>query len=57
MDNDVALAFAQQWLSEWNAHDLDAVLRHFADDVVFTLVFDGPLIVAGHGTYLADPTL
>ena len=29
-------AFAQQWLAAWNAHDLDALLEHFADDVVFT---------------------
>ncbi len=30
------IAFAQQWLAAWNAHDLDALLEHFADDVVFT---------------------
>jgi hypothetical protein len=29
-------AFAQRWLAAWNAHDLDALLEHFADDVVFT---------------------
>jgi hypothetical protein len=28
--------FASQWLAAWNAHDLDSLLKHFADDVVFT---------------------
>ncbi len=29
-------AFAEQWVQAWNAHDVEAVLAHFADDVVFT---------------------
>ncbi|MEZ0448908.1 nuclear transport factor 2 family protein [Cellulomonas sp. ICMP 17802] len=29
-------AFAAAWAAAWNAHDLDAVLSHFHDDVVFT---------------------
>ena len=28
--------FIQQWLDGWNAHDIEAVLAHFAEDVVFT---------------------
>jgi ketosteroid isomerase-like protein len=24
------------WATAWNAHDLDALLRHFAEDVTFT---------------------
>lgn len=28
--------FAREWLAAWNAHDIEAVLAHFADDVVFT---------------------
>ena len=31
-----AIAFATSWCAAWNAHDLDAVLAHFHDDVVFT---------------------
>ncbi|MEY9877813.1 hypothetical protein ABH931_007337 [Streptacidiphilus sp. MAP12-33] len=109
--------FVHAWLSAWNAHDVEAVLAHFAEDVVFTspvatrvlggdgvvrgkaalraywtealthvpdlrfeligsyvgvdclvihyrnqkgglvnevLVFDGPLVVQGHGTYLTE---
>jgi len=29
-------AFADAWVTAWNTHDLDAVLSHFSDDVVFT---------------------
>ena len=29
-------AFAERWCADWNAHDLDRILSHFADDVVFT---------------------
>jgi ketosteroid isomerase-like protein len=29
-------AFVEDWVRAWNAHDLDAVLAHFHDDVVFT---------------------
>jgi hypothetical protein len=117
MDPDWARSFAAHWVKAWNAHDVDAVLGHFCDDVVFSspmaarmfgdsggvirgkaalreywaeglrripdlrfeieslylgvhtlvinfrnqggglvnevLIFDGPLVAEGHGTYLA----
>jgi hypothetical protein len=28
--------YADQWVRAWNAHDIEAVLDHFHDDVVFT---------------------
>ena len=28
--------FAEEWYAAWNAHDLDAILDHYADDVVMT---------------------
>lgn len=28
--------FADDWVRAWNSHDLEAVLAHFHDDVVFT---------------------
>jgi hypothetical protein len=31
-----AQTFAQTWLDAWNAHDIDAVLTHFADDADFS---------------------
>ena len=29
-------AFVDDWLTAWNRHDVDAVLTHFHDDVIFT---------------------
>ena len=29
-------AFADRWISEWNHKDVEAVLAHFSEDVVFT---------------------
>ncbi|MEE6170246.1 MULTISPECIES: nuclear transport factor 2 family protein [unclassified Mycolicibacterium] len=29
-------AFADAWVTAWNAHDVEAVLAHFHDDVVFS---------------------
>jgi ketosteroid isomerase-like protein len=120
MDRVTAEEFAASWAKAWNAHDLEQVLSHFAEDAVFAspvaaqlidgsdgvlrgkvalrdywaqglrripdlhftvldvyvglsavvinyrnqkgarvsevLIFDGPLVVQGHGTYLgADP--
>lgn len=33
MDVQMARRFAEQWYAAWNAHDLDAILDHYADDV------------------------
>ena len=29
-------AFARVWIEAWNRHDLEAILSHYADDIVFT---------------------
>jgi ketosteroid isomerase-like protein len=31
-----AVAFAEQWVRDWNSHDVEAVLAHFHEDAVFT---------------------
>jgi ketosteroid isomerase-like protein len=118
MEHATAQKFADGWAQAWNAHNLEGVLGHFADDVVFSspaaaqlisgsdgvvrgkaalrdywaeglrripdlhftvldvyagvravvityrnqkgarvsevLIFDGPLVVEGHGTYLGE---
>jgi predicted ester cyclase len=28
--------FAREWIAAWNTHDLDAILSHYAEDVVLT---------------------
>jgi ketosteroid isomerase-like protein len=35
IDRTFAEHFAKEWIDAWNAHDLDAILAHYADDVVF----------------------
>ncbi|MDX1694668.1 MAG: nuclear transport factor 2 family protein [Ketobacteraceae bacterium] len=27
--------FAKEWIDAWNAHDLERIISHYADDVVF----------------------
>jgi ketosteroid isomerase-like protein len=31
-----ARQFAKDWVNAWNAHDLDAILSHYADSVMLT---------------------
>ena len=31
-----AIAFTEQWLAACNSHDVESVLKHFHQDVVFT---------------------
>jgi ketosteroid isomerase-like protein len=52
VDQRDATAFAAQWVRDWNAHDLDAVLAHFAPDVVFrspvaAQLLDGDGVIRG----------
>lgn len=35
MNHGSARVFVDSWVTAWNAHDLDALLSHFADDVTF----------------------
>lgn len=36
MDQEQARAYAENWAQEWNDRDLEAVLGHFTEDVVFS---------------------
>jgi ketosteroid isomerase-like protein len=40
-----AEAFAREWIAGWNAHDLERILAHYADDFEMT----SPLIVERFG--------
>lgn len=35
IDSDFAQRFAREWVQAWNDHDLEAILSHYAEDVVF----------------------
>jgi ketosteroid isomerase-like protein len=36
LDGGKAREFAERWAERWGARDLDAILEHYAEDVVFT---------------------
>lgn len=36
IDKAFAERFASEWISAWNAHDMDAILSHYADDFEFS---------------------
>lgn len=48
IDQAAAARFAESWLRAWNAHDLEALLAHFHDEVEFS----SPLI----GQFADEPT-
>ena len=48
MDLAFAQRFAGQWEADWNSHDLERVLAHYTDDVVFV----SPRIVQ----FVGDPS-
>jgi len=49
VDQAQAVAFAARWERAWNAHDLDALLAHFAEDVVFTSPVAAQLLPGSDG--------
>jgi hypothetical protein len=49
LDRETADRIAQEWVDAWNRHDVDAVVAHFADDVVVTSPVAAALGVAEDG--------
>jgi len=43
------LSFAAEWCEAWNAHDLDRLLAHFHDDVIFTSPMAAKLVPESGG--------
>lgn len=52
-----AIAFSRQWVQAWNDHDVEAVLRHFHDDVVFTSPVAATLLPDTAGIVHGKPAL
>ncbi len=52
-----AVAFAEQWVDAWNAHDVESVLQHFDDDVVFTSPVAAKLLPETAGVNRGKPAL
>lgn len=50
MNEQRARSLAEAWITAWNRHDLDAILRHYASDVEFTSPFVTALSADASGT-------
>lgn len=48
-------AFAAAWEQAWNSHDLDLIMHHYRDDVVFRSRKAIP--ITGHGEVRGKPAL
>lgn len=57
MDQTVARRFADHWVNAWNAHDLDAVLVHFSDYVVFSSPVAELIVPDSDGILRGKPAL
>jgi len=51
------MQFAADWRDAWNAHDLDRVLDHFHDEVVFTSPVAAALFPETRGELRGKPAL
>lgn len=49
LTQDQAKAFAKEWVRAWNAHDVEGVLRHFAEDAEFASPFAAAMGGGGAG--------
>lgn len=52
-----ATAFAQEWITAWNSHNLDAILSHYAEDVVLTSPVAAKLLNDPSGTVRGQTAL
>lgn len=48
-------AFAAEWIMAWNAHDLDRILAHYADDI--EIVTPRAVAITGDGVVRGKPAL
>ena len=39
MNNETSKIFAEEWISSWNNHDIDAIMSHYADQIEFRSPF------------------
>ncbi|MBS1815296.1 MAG: nuclear transport factor 2 family protein [Acidobacteria bacterium] len=52
-----ARQFAAEWIAAWNAHDLDRILSHYADDVRFVSPFVQRIMGQQDGVVQGIPAL
>jgi hypothetical protein len=49
--------FTRDWIAAWNAHDLEAVMRHYAPDVTLNSPVAVEVLKDGSGTVVGKETL
>jgi ketosteroid isomerase-like protein len=49
--------FSRQWVKAWNAHDVESVLKHFDENVVFTSPVAANLLPETAGVIRGKPAL
>jgi catechol 2,3-dioxygenase-like lactoylglutathione lyase family enzyme len=52
-----AEAFTKEWIRAWNAHDLDAILAHYADDFELTSPFIAAIASSPSGSLKGKPAI
>lgn len=50
-------AFARRWRDDWNRRDLDSLLDHFAEDVIFTSPVAAQVIPGSRGRIIGKSAL
>jgi ketosteroid isomerase-like protein len=50
-------AFAHEWLEAWNSHDVDRILGHYSDDLIFTSPYVQELTGRDDGTLFGKDEL
>jgi hypothetical protein len=49
VDNAEAERFASEWAEHWNSHDLEGLLSHFSDDVLWTSPVAAQIVAGSDG--------
>ena len=57
MTKDAAFDLANHWVAAWNAHDLDGIMSHYADDVELISPVAAQLTGAPGGRIAGHPNL
>lgn len=50
LTKEIAYSLAQDWIDAWNSHDIDRILSHYSDQIVFTSPFVVKLLGINSGT-------
>jgi GNAT superfamily N-acetyltransferase len=57
MTEETAKHLARDWIAAWNAHNLDSILDHYADEIEFTSPLVPKLAGIASGTLVGKPAL